>query len=121
MYEQEFSDKNKLVRLRRLNDKDFPLRALITWDPERIRNYRMVLQENETGEIVWDAFSLPELSNFLKVLEREEKETIMELKHKYAYMRQVMEKRCTDFKKKQVKSASPSPSPNSPNSPSSPS
>ena len=40
------------VRLRRLTDKDFPLRALLTWDPERIRNYRMVLQENETGEIV---------------------------------------------------------------------
>ncbi|RUS78303.1 hypothetical protein EGW08_013938, partial [Elysia chlorotica] len=52
MYDQEFNDKNKLVRLRRLNDKDFPLRAILDWDPERIRNYRLVLQENETGEIV---------------------------------------------------------------------
>ncbi|KAH9487794.1 hypothetical protein Btru_068354 [Bulinus truncatus] len=98
MYEQEFSDRNKLVRLRRLTDKDFPLRAMLTWDPERIKNYRMVLQENETGEIVWDAFSLPELNNFLKVLDREEKETILELKHKYAYMRQYMERRLTELR-----------------------
>ncbi|CAL1526220.1 unnamed protein product, partial [Lymnaea stagnalis] len=55
MYEQEFSDRNKLVRLRRLTDKDFPLRAILTWNPERIKNYRMVLQENETGEIVVSA------------------------------------------------------------------
>lgn len=40
------------VRLCRLNDKDFPLRAALAWDPERFHNYRMVLQENETGEIV---------------------------------------------------------------------
>ncbi|XP_059169698.1 uncharacterized protein LOC131951346 [Physella acuta] len=98
MYEQEFSDRNKLVRLRRLTDKDFPLRAILTWDPERIKNYRMVLQENETGEIVWDAFSLPELGNFLKVLDREEKETILELKHKYAYMKQYMERRLGELR-----------------------
>ncbi|KAI8782018.1 ras association domain-containing protein 5 isoform X2 [Biomphalaria glabrata] len=98
MYEQEFSERNKLVRLRRLTDKDFPLRAMLTWDPERMKNYRIVLQENETGEIVWDAFSLPELNNFLKVLDREEKETILELKHKYAYMRQYMERRLTELR-----------------------
>lgn len=98
MYEQEFSDNNKLVRLRRLGDKDHPLCAALAWNPERFHNYRMVLQENETGEIVWDAFSLPELNNFLKVLDREEKETIMELRHKYAYMRQLMEKRLIEFR-----------------------
>ena len=41
----------------------------------------------------WDAFSLPELGNFLKVLDREEAEIIQELKHKYAYMKLIMEKR----------------------------
>jgi hypothetical protein len=40
------------VRLRRLTDKDFPLVAMMGWEPSRIRNYRVVLQENETGEIV---------------------------------------------------------------------
>ncbi|GFN90941.1 ras association domain-containing protein 1 [Plakobranchus ocellatus] len=104
MYDQEFNDKNKLVRLRRLNDKDFPLRAILDWDPERIRNYRLVLQENETGEIVWDAFSLPELSNFLRVLDREEKETILELRHKYAYMRQYMERRLAELRGERRKS-----------------
>ncbi|GFS23220.1 Ras and EF-hand domain-containing protein-like [Elysia marginata] len=104
MYDQEFNDKNKLVRLRRLNDKDFPLRAILDWDPERIRNYRLVLQENETGEIVWDAFSLPELSNFMRVLDREEKETILELRHKYAYMRQYMERRLAELRGERRKS-----------------
>lgn len=104
MYDQEFNDKNKLVRLRRLHDKDFPLRAILDWDPERIRNYRLVLQENETGEIVWDAFSLPELSNFMRVLDREEKETILELRHKYAYMRQYMERRLAELRGERRKS-----------------
>jgi len=97
MYEQEFNDKNKLVRLRRMTDKDCPLRALITWEPERWKDYKIVLQENETGEIVWDAFSLPELGNFLKVLDREEQEIIKELKHKYVYMRQIMKKRVVEL------------------------
>lgn len=40
------------VKLIRLNDKDFPLVAMMSWEPERIKHYRLVLQENETGEIV---------------------------------------------------------------------
>ena len=30
------------------------------------------LQENDPGEILWDQFSLPELNNFLRILDREE-------------------------------------------------
>lgn len=40
------------VKLKRLNDKDSPLVATLTWDPERFKFYRLVMQENETGEIV---------------------------------------------------------------------
>ena len=29
-------------------------------------------QENDPGEILWDQFSLPELKNFLLILDREE-------------------------------------------------
>ncbi len=31
-----------------------------------------VLQENDPGEIDWDSFSMPELKNFLLILDREE-------------------------------------------------
>ncbi len=31
-----------------------------------------VLQENDPGEICWESFSMPELKNFLLILDREE-------------------------------------------------
>jgi hypothetical protein len=30
------------------------------------------IQENDPGEILWEQFSLPELKNFLLILDREE-------------------------------------------------
>ncbi|KAM3858937.1 ras association domain-containing protein 1 [Diretmus argenteus] len=33
-----------------------------------------VLREQQTGEVMWDAFSIPELRNFLRILEKEELE-----------------------------------------------
>ncbi|XP_009979357.1 PREDICTED: ras association domain-containing protein 1-like, partial [Tauraco erythrolophus] len=40
-----------------------------------------VLKENETGEVNWDAFTLPELHNFLRILQREEEEHVRRLPH----------------------------------------
>lgn len=105
MYEQEFNEKNKLVRLRRLTDKDFPLTALLSWDPERIKFYRLVLQENETGEIVWDAFSLPELGNFLQVLDKEEQEAKAQLQYKYRIMRRIILQRLKELRKERAAQA----------------
>ncbi|XP_008113868.2 ras association domain-containing protein 5 isoform X2 [Anolis carolinensis] len=47
-----------------------------------------VLKENETGEVEWDDFSIPELQNFLVILEREEKEKIQQVQKKYDKFKQ---------------------------------
>lgn len=39
----------------------------------------------------WDAFSLPELHNFLLILQREEEEHVRRLRHRYARCRQKMQ------------------------------
>ncbi|XP_071083448.1 ras association domain-containing protein 1 homolog isoform X3 [Haliotis cracherodii] len=108
MYEQEFS-KNKLVRLKRVGDKDFPLQVFLNWDPRRFTNYRLVLQENETGEIVWEGFSRPELNNFLKVLDREEEECVSQLHYKYKVMKRIINQRLKELRKER-KTSGTSPS-----------
>ena len=42
-----------------------------------------VLQENDPGEIDWDIFSMPELKNFLLILDREEASYKREIHEKY--------------------------------------
>lgn len=39
----------------------------------------------------WDAFTLPELHNFLRILQREEEEHVRQLRHRYARCRQKMQ------------------------------
>lgn len=36
----------------------------------------------------WDAFSMPELHNFLRILQREEEEHLRQILKKYSYCRQ---------------------------------
>ncbi|XP_049626926.1 ras association domain-containing protein 5 [Suncus etruscus] len=50
-----------------------------------------VLKENETGEVEWDAFSIPELQNFLTILEKEEQDKIQQVQKKYDKFRQKLE------------------------------
>ncbi|KAM9217197.1 ras association domain-containing protein 5 [Leptosomus discolor] len=47
-----------------------------------------VLKENETGEVEWDAFSIPELQNFLMILDKEEKDKIQQVQRKYERFKQ---------------------------------
>nr|XP_008542071.1 PREDICTED: ras association domain-containing protein 5-like [Equus przewalskii] len=47
-----------------------------------------VLKENETGEVEWDDFSIPELQNFLTILEKEERDKIQQVQKKYDKFRQ---------------------------------
>ena len=62
---------------------------------------KFVLQENETGEILWEAFSLPELNTFLRILDHEEKEYEREVCEKYRlYQRRLIEE-ITKHEKKQ--------------------
>ncbi|XP_038604661.1 ras association domain-containing protein 5 isoform X1 [Tachyglossus aculeatus] len=55
-----------------------------------------VLKENETGEVEWDAFSIPELQNFLIILDKEENEKIQQVHRKYNKFRQKLQKSLRD-------------------------
>lgn len=75
--------------LKRIADQDRPLRIALEWldsDEKKI-----VLQENDTADIAWDAFALPELNNFLVILKKEEEEHINQVILKYAAIRREFE------------------------------
>ncbi|NXJ84415.1 RASF1 protein, partial [Trogon melanurus] len=73
-----------------LSDEEQPLRLRLLAGPsEKVLSF--VLKENETGEVNWDAFTLPELHNFLRILQREEEEHVRRLRHRYARCRQKMQ------------------------------
>ena len=56
---------------RRLFEEDRPLE--ISLDASVChRNSKLVLRDNTYSTIQWDAFSAPELSNFIQILQREE-------------------------------------------------
>ncbi|TPP62053.1 Rassf1 [Fasciola gigantica] len=67
------------VSVRKLFDDESPLGLLFRWTengPGQFNHLlgvkRLVLQENETGDIEWSGFSLPELTVFLGILNQEE-------------------------------------------------
>jgi len=61
------------LRLRRLQEEEKPLVLAVLWGRTGGGEGRkFVLQENDPGEIQWEQFSLPELKNFLLILDREE-------------------------------------------------
>ncbi|XP_077985601.1 ras association domain-containing protein 5-like [Glandiceps talaboti] len=74
---------NENIVIRRLSDYERPLYLHLLWGPN-CPSKTFVLQENETGNIVWEAFSLPELRNFLKILDKEEEDHLTQVKKKYA-------------------------------------
>ena len=56
---------------RRLFDEDNPLKVSLEASVAG-RNSKIVLRDNLCSTIQWDAFSLPELQNFIIILQREE-------------------------------------------------
>lgn len=75
--------------LKRIADQDKPLRIALDWlDSD---DKKIVLQENDTADIAWDAFALPELNNFLVILKKEEEEHINQVIMKYATIRREFE------------------------------
>lgn len=80
LYERYIDKEDGRVRLRRIQDGGKPLVLTLQWSTDE---KQLVLQENETGDIVWDDFTFPELNNFLKILDREEDEYIKQVQTKY--------------------------------------
>ncbi|XP_027709957.1 ras association domain-containing protein 3 [Vombatus ursinus] len=73
----------------KLSDREHPLYLRLVAGP-RTETLSFVLRERETGE--WEAFSLPELQNFLRILDKEEDEQLQNLKRRYATYRHKLEK-----------------------------
>lgn len=97
LYEQELKN-NKIAKLRRVKDEEWPLKLCLDWELENVNNHRLVLQENETGEIDWTAFCVPELNNFIRVLDREEQEHLTQLQYKYKVMKRVILQRMKEIR-----------------------
>uniref|UniRef100_A0A8C6T998 Ras association domain-containing protein 5 n=1 Tax=Neogobius melanostomus TaxID=47308 RepID=A0A8C6T998_9GOBI len=69
-----------------LSERPLLLRLITGPDTEQLS---FVLKENETGE--WHAFSVPELQNFLVILEKEEAERVRTVQQKYAVYRKKLQ------------------------------
>ncbi|CAN9512000.1 unnamed protein product [Ophioblennius macclurei] len=86
----ERSERHDQVYVRKLSDDERPLRLRLSAGPnEKILSF--VLKENETGDVNWHAFSMPELKNFLRILQREEEEHVKQIVQRYALARTKMQ------------------------------
>uniref|UniRef100_A0A673KZZ4 Ras association domain-containing protein 5-like n=1 Tax=Sinocyclocheilus rhinocerous TaxID=307959 RepID=A0A673KZZ4_9TELE len=85
LYHQTRRDSQDLFQKLPLSECPLCLRLLAGPDLE---NLSFVLKENETGEVEWHAFSVPELQNFLIILEKEEKERVRQVEQRYAAYRE---------------------------------
>ncbi|XP_071810311.1 ras association domain-containing protein 1-like [Asterias amurensis] len=79
------------VLMRKLADEDRPLLLRLLWGGDN-QTKRYELRENETGQIEWEAFTVPELQNFLRILDKEEQDHMEQVREKYV----IYEKRLKD-------------------------
>ncbi|CAG5982536.1 unnamed protein product [Menidia menidia] len=89
LYRQTHRDGQDLFQKLPLSERPLLLRLIAGPDPEKLS---FVLKENETGEVEWHAFSVPELQNFLVILDKEETERVRAVEQKYAIYRQKLQK-----------------------------
>ncbi|KAJ8391144.1 hypothetical protein AAFF_G00095730 [Aldrovandia affinis] len=85
LYRQTHRDSQDLFQKLPVSEHPLYLRLLTGPDPEHLT---FVLKENETGEVEWHAFSVPELQNFLTILEKEEHERMKQVKKRYVAYRE---------------------------------
>jgi Novel Ras effector 1 C-terminal SARAH (Sav/Rassf/Hpo) domain len=90
--------------MRKLADNEVPLCMALQWSRDPNCGKMFVLQENDPGEIMvnlchfcrffvliscvwqWEAFTYPELANFLRILDREEEEYKNVVRQKYKFL-----------------------------------
>ena len=81
------------INLRKLDNSDKPLMlALNNCLRHDCPNSTFVLQENDPGEIDWESFSMPELKNFLLILDREEAWYKRKIHEKYELIHETMKR-----------------------------
>ncbi|CAL8339642.1 unnamed protein product [Merluccius merluccius] len=88
LYQQTHRDGQDLFQKLPLCEYPLLLRLLAGPDPNQLS---FVLKENETGEVEWHAFSVPELQNFLVILEKEEGERVRTVEQRYSIYRQKLQ------------------------------
>nr|XP_019960437.1 PREDICTED: ras association domain-containing protein 1-like [Paralichthys olivaceus] len=71
----------------KLADGEQPLFLRLVAGPDT-DTLSFVLREQQTGEVMWDAFSIPELRNFLRILDKEEEEQREAVMRRYESYRQ---------------------------------
>ncbi|XP_051957679.1 ras association domain-containing protein 5-like isoform X1 [Xyrauchen texanus] len=92
LYRQTRRDSQDLFQKLPLSECPLYLRLLAGPDLE---NLTFVLKENETGEVEWHAFSVPELQNFLIILDKEEKDRMRLVEQRYAaYKEKLLQALC---------------------------
>ncbi|XP_074869708.1 ras association domain-containing protein 3 isoform X2 [Carettochelys insculpta] len=74
----------------KLSNREHPLYLRLVAGPST-ETLSFVLREHETEEVMWEAFSLPELQNFLRILDKEEDEQLQILKKRYATYKDKLE------------------------------
>uniref|UniRef100_A0A672GHU7 Ras association domain-containing protein 1-like n=1 Tax=Salarias fasciatus TaxID=181472 RepID=A0A672GHU7_SALFA len=85
----ERTEKQSQVSMRKLSHDERPLYLRLCAGPSETV-LSLVLKENQTGEVNWDAFSFPELRNFLRILQREEEEHVRQIVRRYTLARDMM-------------------------------
>ncbi|XP_066919159.1 ras association domain-containing protein 1-like isoform X2 [Clytia hemisphaerica] len=80
--------REKEVMYRRIPDEENPLVLCLSWGASKDGSPTFALKENEDGKVQWEYFELPELNNFLKILQLEEDELIAGVMQKYENYRE---------------------------------
>ncbi|GFR19562.1 ras association domain-containing protein 1 [Trichonephila clavata] len=94
LYERTYPKGSNQAKLRRIQDQEIPLMlALLDCDEDK----HFVLQENETEDIIWEQFAIPELNNFLKILDLEEEEYLNQVKLKYRILQEKIQEAMNKF------------------------
>ncbi|KAM9846075.1 ras association domain-containing protein 1 [Aulostomus maculatus] len=79
--------RDEQVYVCKLADGEQPLFLRLVAGPDG-DTLSFVLREQQTGEVLWDAFSIPELRNFLRILDKEELEQKEAVLRRYETYRQ---------------------------------
>ncbi|TPP67207.1 Rassf1 [Fasciola gigantica] len=116
LYEHTLEE-NTIVA-RKLATSECPLMILLNWvrqsaSRERflglLRQKRIVLQENDACDIDWKDFTAAELSNFLRILDKEEAEYRNAILYQYGLLRHQLEERLAELDEQAAAAANTAP------------
>ncbi|CAL8071582.1 unnamed protein product [Calicophoron daubneyi] len=96
----------KTITVRKIPTSECPLLLLLNWARlsssreefyDRLTRKRIVLQENDACDINWNDFTAAELTNFLRILDKEEAEYRNAILYQYGLLRDQIERRMDEI------------------------